>query len=205
MPMTRERRTGTRRFSLHEAAFATGLSRKAINQAIDREEIRPVPGRRKEDRERLLGFAELVYLCLRDDVGSLLSAEGKRRFYQQLARAVHHGEAPTAVTVGAIEVKVEPTVAPLNERIAELGRSHEWVVTDPLVRTGEPVVRGTRIPVQALAELTAQGAPREELLEDYPALTPEMLDAALLYARTHPRRGRPRRGAPWKDSDGGTA
>ncbi len=203
MPTTRERRAGARRFSLHEAAFATGLSRKAINQAIDREEIRPMPGRREEDRERLLGFAELVYLCLRDDVGSLLSAEGKRRFYEQLARSVRQGEAPAAVAVGAIEVRVEPAVAPLNERIAELGRSHAWVVTDPLVRAGEPVVRGTRIPVQVLAELTAQGAPREELLEDYPALTPEMLDAALLYARMHPRRGRPRRAVPWRD--GGVA
>ena len=69
---------------------------------------------------------------------------------------------------------------------------------DPAVRAGEPVVRGTRVPVHMLADLDAQGATREELLEDYPSLTPDDLDAALLYARVYPRRGRPRR-APWKD------
>jgi uncharacterized protein (DUF433 family) len=70
------------------------------------------------------------------------------------------------------------------------------VVSDPEIRGGEPVVRGTRIPVHTLAELARQGAPRDELLEDYPSLTPETLDAALLYARMHPERDRPRT-PPW--------
>lgn len=72
------------------------------------------------------------------------------------------------------------------------------MVADRQVRAGEPVVRGTRIPVHALADLASQGAPPEELLEDYPALTAESLEAALLYARMYPRRGRPRR-TPWKN------
>lgn len=55
------------------------------------------------------------------------------------------------------------------------------------VRAGEPVVRGTRVPVHLLADLSDQGASREELLEDYPAVSPEALDAALRYARLHPR------------------
>lgn len=80
----------------------------------------------------------------------------------------------------------------------ELDHTRSFVVLDPAVRAGEPVVRGTRIEVRTLADLARQGASREELLEDFPALTPESLDAALLHARSHPRPGRPRN-APWKD------
>jgi hypothetical protein len=52
------------------------------------------------------------------------------------------------------------------------------------------------VPVYRLAELAEQGVSEEELLEDHPAVSAEMLRAALTYARTHPRRGRPKRG-PW--------
>jgi uncharacterized protein (DUF433 family) len=77
---------------------------------------------------------------------------------------------------------------------AQLEAAKRWVEVNPEVRAGEPVVRGTRIPVHALADLAAQGAGTDELLEDYPRLTAESLAAALAYARMHPRseRSRPR-------------
>jgi uncharacterized protein (DUF433 family) len=81
-------------------------------------------------------------------------------------------------------------------RLAALDRSAALVVSDPDIRAGEPIVRGTRVPVYAVAEMKQQGASDAELLEDFPSLTPESLDAALTYAATHPRRGRPKR-APW--------
>ena len=65
------------------------------------------------------------------------------------------------------------------------------VMIDPQVCGGMPVVRGTRIAVHTLADLAGQGAPDEELLEDYPSLTAESLSAALAYARAHPRRNQP--------------
>ncbi len=57
----------------------------------------------------------------------------------------------------------------------------ERIVSDPALRHGEPVIRGTRIAVAtivaSLADLSAG-----ELLREYPQLTPEDLRAALLYA-----------------------
>lgn len=70
------------------------------------------------------------------------------------------------------------------------------VMIDPQVCGGMPVVRGTRIAVHTLASLAGQGAPDEELLEDYPSLTVESLAAALEYARTYPRRNQ-RVLTPW--------
>jgi uncharacterized protein (DUF433 family) len=192
-----ERRGGRRGVSPREAVFVTGLTEKTIQQAIDRKEIATLPLRRAGEQERLLGFPELVYLSLRDSVGRLLSPEGKRMLRQKLdvLRAM---PGPAGVSMGPLELNLQGKVEEVCERLAQIEQARMFVTIDPEVRAGEPVVRGTRIPVSVLADLHQQGAPREELLEDYPALTEESLDAALVYARLYPRRGRPRR-APWRN------
>lgn len=197
MTAIRERRAGRWAVSPREAGFVTGLSEKTINQAIDRKEVRTLPARREGESERLLGLPELVYLSVRDSVGQLLSPAGKRMLRQQLD-ALQASPFPGGVTMGGLELNIEGDVEAVLERLSQVERARAFVVSDPEVRAGEPVVRDTRVPVFMLAELVEQGATREELLEDYPALTPESLEAALLHARLYPRRGRPRR-APWKD------
>jgi uncharacterized protein (DUF433 family) len=184
--------------SPREAAFVTGLSEKTINQAIDRLEVEPLPTRRAHDRERMLAFPELVYLRLRDQVGRLLSPEGKRKLRQQLGQATGNPTQSVVVNIGPLQVNIAIEVEALRKRLEEMERVRSFVLMDPAIRAGEPVVRGTRIGVHTLADLAAQGAPAEELLEDYPSLTAESLEAALTWARMYPRRGRPRR-APWKD------
>lgn len=51
------------------------------------------------------------------------------------------------------------------------------------VLTGKPVIRGMRISVEMILELLANGAPVQEILEDYPELEPDDIRAALLYAK----------------------
>jgi len=198
MIMTTERRINQPGLSAKEAAFVTGLSEKTINQAIDRAEIQPLPMRRQGDTERMLGVGDLVYLRLRNEVGRLLSAEGKRKLRREIGQSVTGKPQPAAVSLGAIEVTIGPELTEIEQKLAAIAEVRSFVVSDPEVRAGEPVVRGTRISVYMLADLARQGAPTEELLEDYPSLTAESLEAALLYARMYPKRGRPRR-TPWKD------
>ena len=57
----------------------------------------------------------------------------------------------------------------------------ERITLDPEVMAGKPVIRGTRIPVDLLIELVAQGLSFEEILKDYPQLRREDIQAALLY------------------------
>ena len=49
---------------------------------------------------------------------------------------------------------------------------------DPEVMLGKPVIRGTRITVEILAEKLAGGASVEEILVDYPNLEREDVEAA---------------------------
>jgi uncharacterized protein (DUF433 family) len=62
------------------------------------------------------------------------------------------------------------------------------LVCNPMVKRGEPIVRGTRIPARILAAIAKMGSSIEEMLQDYPALTKEGLDAALAFTAAHPRR-----------------
>ncbi len=58
----------------------------------------------------------------------------------------------------------------------------ERIVIDPEVMTGKPVVRGTRLTVEYILGLLAQGASVEEILEEYVGLTREDIQACLLFA-----------------------
>jgi uncharacterized protein (DUF433 family) len=51
----------------------------------------------------------------------------------------------------------------------------------PGVMGGKPVIRGTRIPVELIAHKLSEGATEEELIDAYPALTAEDIEAARAY------------------------
>ncbi len=58
----------------------------------------------------------------------------------------------------------------------------ERIVVDPAILVGKPVVRGTRLAVEFIIELLAQGWPESEILRNYPGLTHEDVQACLVYA-----------------------
>ena len=58
----------------------------------------------------------------------------------------------------------------------------DHIVVDPMILVGKPVVRGTRIAVELVIEVLAQGWTQEQILENYPGLTPETIRACLAYA-----------------------
>lgn len=55
------------------------------------------------------------------------------------------------------------------------------IVVDPDVMVGKPIIKGTRIPVDLILKLLAQGENINEILEDYPHLTVDDIKAALEY------------------------
>jgi uncharacterized protein (DUF433 family) len=58
------------------------------------------------------------------------------------------------------------------------------IVVDPEILVGKPVVRGTRLAVEFIIDLLAQGWTEEEILDNYPGLTREDIRACLVYAST---------------------
>jgi uncharacterized protein (DUF433 family) len=55
----------------------------------------------------------------------------------------------------------------------------ERIVADPGVLTGKPVIKGTRIAVEFVLDLLANGWTESEILQNYPRLTHEDIQACL--------------------------
>ena len=59
----------------------------------------------------------------------------------------------------------------------------KYIVSDKKILLGKPVVKGTRISVEFLLGLLAQGWSEEEILENYPRLNKNSLQAVFAYVQ----------------------
>jgi uncharacterized protein (DUF433 family) len=59
---------------------------------------------------------------------------------------------------------------------------HDYITADPTVLVGKPVIRGTRLAVEFILGLLAQGWKEEEITRNY-RLTAEQVRACVAYAR----------------------
>lgn len=57
----------------------------------------------------------------------------------------------------------------------------EYIVSDKEVLLGKPTIKGTRISVEHIVGLLAQGWNEKEILENFPRLTRESLQAVFAY------------------------
>lgn len=58
----------------------------------------------------------------------------------------------------------------------------DYIGSDPEVLVGKPVVKGTRLSVDAILDRLADGWSVEELYQSYPRLTPVALQAVFAFA-----------------------
>jgi uncharacterized protein (DUF433 family) len=64
-----------------------------------------------------------------------------------------------------------------------MARAHQRITLDPKVLVGKPVIRGTRLSVEFVIGLMADGWTEAEILANYPGVTREDLIACLANAR----------------------
>ena len=56
------------------------------------------------------------------------------------------------------------------------------ITVDPKVLVGKPIIRGTRLAVEFIVELLANGWTEQQIVENYPGITHEDISACLHYA-----------------------
>ncbi len=56
------------------------------------------------------------------------------------------------------------------------------ITINPRILVGKPIIKGTRLAVEFIIELLAQGWSYDEILSNYPGITTEDIQACLLYA-----------------------
>jgi uncharacterized protein (DUF433 family) len=58
----------------------------------------------------------------------------------------------------------------------------EYIVRDPAICGGQPVVKGTRVPIRVLLASLAEGATVQEILDDFPTITEPAVRAIIAFA-----------------------
>jgi len=182
-------------FTPTEAAVLTGLPLKAVNNAIDKKTVSAVAGEDAGRPTRLLDARALVSLSLERRLADRIAPELRRKVFDALAESSRD---VVSLEGGLLKIDLREPRRELATSLRELRRVRRLVITDPEIMSGDPVFRGTRVPVHLIAELVAQGATEAELLGGYPRLTSEMIRLAPVYAAAYPLRGRPRK-QPWRD------
>ena len=62
---------------------------------------------------------------------------------------------------------------------------HDRIEVNPDIMLGKPVIKGTRIPVELIIRKLGEGAVLDDLLDAYPNLEKDDIQAALLFAADH--------------------
>lgn len=178
-----------------EASALTNVPIRTVRRLIDRRLIRPRRLQTGGSVQRLLSWEQLVYLRLEAEGLGLLPVAERRKIAKQIEADA--GIDVVSVSEGlALLIQVKAVRKELDERLKKLERAESVIVEDPETMRGTAVYRGTRIPVELIAELVNQGVGVDEILEGYPALDREKIELAPLYVQAFPRRGRPA-ARPW--------
>jgi len=59
---------------------------------------------------------------------------------------------------------------------------HQYILRDPQICGGEPVIKGTRVTIRTVLASLAEGATIEEILKDFPTLTQKDVRAVIAFA-----------------------
>jgi uncharacterized protein (DUF433 family) len=116
-----------------------------------------------------------------------------RRFVFGKLAETHSNRVEYGTALFSYVVDARPTAKTITERLQRYRRAMRLIVEDSEIQGGAATLKGTRLLVHHIASLLQQGVPEAELRQDYPHLTPGMIEAARIYVQAHPRRGRPRK------------
>jgi uncharacterized protein (DUF433 family) len=189
-------------FSVSEAAAIAEISPDTIRTALEKKSIRPSNKRRTGKAVRhQFSAGDVLFVKVLAEFPFPLSKQDKESLAQILTqgnrKASHWSlEGPDLVyRSGDMQVFVECKVfrQRIDRNLAVFRWGRRRVVSSPDVLGGQPVFRGTRIPLQHVASLFRKGVREQEIVEDFPNLSARDLAYARLFSRFAERPGRPRK------------
>jgi len=173
-----------------QASAVANLPLRTVRKLIERRLIRPRLRRKGRSLQRMLTREQLLYLRLEAKGLRLLPMATRRSLAKKIEKFPEIDV--VCLTEGSVlVVQVKSARQELDQDLEKLQRAEEMIVSDPEIMRGSPVYRGTRIPVQLIADMLSQGATPEEIVECYPSLDKEKVALAPFYVQAFPRRGRP--------------
>jgi uncharacterized protein (DUF433 family) len=189
-------------FSVGEAAAIAEVSPETIRTALEKRSVAPSFKRKTGKAVRYqFSVGDVLLAKVIVEFPFALSKEDKESLAKILSRGNRTATrwsregADLVYRSGDIQVSIECKA--FRQKVARNLSAFRWgrrrIVSSPDVLGGEPVFRGTRIPVQHVASLFRKGVRENEIAEDFPALSSRDLAYARLFSRLTHRPGRPRK------------
>ena len=186
-------------FNRREAAVLAGVPLRSVDKAIEEKVVSP---RRSTRRGTLLDRGDVLAIALIARAGLPLRPQTKRRINEWvhgLPSEESFEETKELLLSDVLVLRADAEFGQLAGRVHQYLEGRErHIESNPEIQEGQPVISGTRLTVQAVAERLNRGDSIASLSEDYPGVPPEAFEAARIYAKSHPPRGRPAR--PWRDA-----
>lgn len=180
----------TETYSPAEISAVTGASVRAVYKAMG--ERLPVGFSVRRDRQHHLTRWGAVCFVIDREMPKDVPVAVRRQLYATILERQSSASARHDSGILSYVVDVKAVADRVDGDLARYRDAMGLIVEDESIQGGAATFRGTRILVHQIADLLAQGVGEAELREDYPRLTQAMMAAALVYARAHPRRGRPK-------------
>jgi uncharacterized protein (DUF433 family) len=191
-------------FTRREVAELAGTPKRVVDRAVqERVLVTRHPPQRAGRRasQQLLPSHAVAYAAIVVKLDLKLTKADKKRLLEKLAR-LEPAEIRTArfEITPAVELDIGRLVGDAMDRAEHYRASRDkFIVSAEAIKGGTPIVRGTRMTVYSVLGRIEHGDTVNEVLADNPDLQREAIEAAIIYARTHPlieRRG----GKPWSDA-----
>lgn len=190
-------RSAAKLFSRREAAVLAGVPLKTVDKAIEENVVKT----RQLRTGTLLDADDVMTLAVIGKAGLPLKSQTKRTIRRWLheAQPYRPGKASELSLSDVVVIRLDPEFRTLVDQMMRYREDRlRFIESNPDIRRGEPVIAGTRLPVRAVAERVKGGDSIDDLLDDYPHISRKAFQTVLIYAQSHPRRGRPAR--PWRDA-----
>lgn len=173
-------------FTPNEAAAFVQLPTKRIYKELEFKVISPVSPRTH------IPFSALIYLQALKDVNFEFSVENRALLYNRLVEALELS-LPTLGIGNYFELKLNFIKTELSELITRFEAWKKQLVSEPNIMGGETVFPGSRLTVRHIGEMLFRGESPEIICEDYPYLSQEDIEFALIYVKAYPNVGRPKK------------
>lgn len=188
--------------TIREAAALADVPRSTIEKALEAGVLRAVagPARFRGGATRYLPIRAVAYFhSLKASDLTDLALRHKREIWARLAGLEPWRLEAIEFTPGALLDLPRLAADPLRRAERYREARDRYIASDSDILGGTPIITGTRVTVYSVLGRLSDGDTIEDISFDYPEIPHEAFEAAALYAKAHPFRGRPS-GRPWRNT-----
>jgi uncharacterized protein (DUF433 family) len=198
-------------FSVNEAAAIAEVPPDTIRTALEKKSMAPSFKRKTGNAVRYrFSVGDVLFVKVLVEFPFPLSKEDKKSLAKILSRgdrsAARWSRKGSDLVYRSGDMQVSVECKSFRQTVARNLAAYRWgrrrIVSSPETLGGEPVFRGTRVPLQHVASLYRKGVPEREIAEDFPALSDRDFAYARLVARFGEKPGRPKKRLAFKRGHG---